>query len=652
VDDVLGVLAEDTSGSSNLIRLSMLWRDLSQKARHDPAATLGLLDILASTNLPDRVKAQRAERYFLDSLTLLKSPAAGGDRWHLVELLLGKLPSRRPSSPTLLALTEFAEELSRQAPAAAVAAIDDLPAHSLAAKAIVRGVAKSLGTKRRLAGVIGTLSAAPTTTVTNLLLYGPEFRRAAMTMDVDASNDWWGTLARSVSLAEPSQLRILRRALVPFIRGTEHAPLIEPLLAGADASVVAGAVRTLWANDRILVNPPIADALVTGLLPEQHSGLRDAVMALGSEEPQLDYVIAATLQANTADLRWLLSEPGLGEPRRLRLLASFLRSLSDSQLGALGRASRPDLTSAARELVRGASGGAQQELMRLLPFVTLPATEALQLMEQFLPSSPTSLGALLLTEVLPSLVAELPLDKFARLRQVLIDERAAGAFQRMGSGRLVRVFFPTGRDAFRDDRQSVIASLISSLPSGNALKDGTLRSIDEVVASFAARSTGKPDTGLVAAWAELFTAAVAMRSSGTAGAAAITLNYALARPAAAVSPLIVVAFPIVHHFAEKPRTIADYVLAPFGFDRARDVRERVVEQFQRSSWPASDLLVSAWMIGAEENVLNSLGRSLRGREYIDAIRRDLRQRQDLDAASRTYLERITSGPPPRKRRKR
>jgi hypothetical protein len=69
------------------------------------------------------------------------------------------------------------------------------------------------------------------------------------------------------------------------------------------------------------------------------------------------------------------------------------------------------------------------------------------------------------------------------------------------------------------------------------------------------------------------------------------------------------------------------------WDRAKAARHELVDVSLRSSWPPSDLLLTAIDAGIDRKVLKRLAGSSRGSEYIRWIERDSRQLSERDRAN-------------------
>jgi hypothetical protein len=108
------------------------------------------------------------------------------------------------------------------------------------------------------------------------------------------------------------------------------------------------------------------------------------------------------------------------------------------------------------------------------------------------------------------------------------------------------------------------------------------------------------------------------------------LSYALKAPRAPVSPIIVVAFPLVYRELQSEKDTPGW-LSAFLFadwDRCKIARRDLVSAFIQSSWPPADLLVAALDTGDTQEVLYRLTREHRGEMYLSAIEQDLSRLPD------------------------
>jgi hypothetical protein len=158
------------------------------------------------------------------------------------------------------------------------------------------------------------------------------------------------------------------------------------------------------------------------------------------------------------------------------------------------------------------------------------------------------------------------------------------------------------------------------------VRTGVLADIEELSNRLIARRHDTIPSELVLSWSHLLADSGAINQRAQTNAAGAVLSFAIEERSKPVSPLIVVAFPIVYaelrSGKEAPGLFSFFFV---DWDRCKTARKNIVQAFLSSNWPTTDLIRAVQPTGDLRRVLDRLLREPNGDSFMRRLRRDVSQ---------------------------
>jgi hypothetical protein len=360
---------------------------------------------------------------------------------------------------------------------------------------------------------------------------------------------------------------------------------------------------------------------------ESLQSLRNAVASHFNNEGA-DRLLYSTLNVDAADIAWL-GDSCLSKQRAFELLLRLLENAADRSVIAVQR-DGPTRDRMLEILLHDVSRGSSQ-LARLLMVGDLSIEKSLEIGSNILPLMASTEAGKLAEHLVAHALVEAKADDL-RVGQLLADSSL-----RISSSQLVQL--AASRNA---SVQRIASNLLLLANAPSELRNGVVARIDDLSDRLVHRGRENLGEPAYRAWAALISDAGGIDRDAQLRACLPTLAFALRLPDLPVSSLTRAAFPVV--YAQLLRSTGDedfnliprLIMLPMSFftdwDRAKSARHELVDKFLYSSWPPSDLLLSAIDAGIDRNVIKRLSGTMRGYEYLSAIQRDLNRLAAKDQA--------------------
>lgn len=635
--DPLGLLRRDRTGSSSSLRLTMLWRDLEQESLRDPSATLGLLDVLSASGADEEITqakfAQVAGRAYSQ---ILASPPSIQSR-ALFLLLLGKMMpgfSNRELCEKASAIAtrdvveepDFAPELYHY--------LDPSPLGSALAQGVADGFVHTR--ERRLA--FNVIEGTPDGVLQRLVtLSAPLF--GLITDPELVEESWIKKLARLLStLPDASREHVINQA-IPFIRADVHSPLIGAVFAGAAADRAKRILDTISNNGGAMMLRSIQRELRRSLLPEHRMIVRD-VIASRPDTPDLDDLLASTLDTSVEDFGWVVNSNEITERRRLQLLTSIIESSSDKSIASY---SKTEFFAQAFEILssRKDDGSLQCSARMLIarPDLGLSnVSNTLKLVDKLKDRAAQDLARKFIYYTLDPNRRTQRID----IEEVLLNKRVISTLSTFSRRQMIDLFYPQHLAPSSWMQHQGILKIVVDLPRRHPAREALLSASDLFSEYFASSQAARLDADAIEVWTSLIRGALDEGNSSSGSAAATALNFVLRNPTPAAAKLAFASFPIVLWHADQPRNAIEAGAKVVGFElgETKVLRQKITDTYLRARWPIDDLIVGAWAAHAAEKVATELARTKKGVDLLTSALEALPARDDLTKKSEKQIKDI------------
>jgi hypothetical protein len=182
--------------------------------------------------------------------------------------------------------------------------------------------------------------------------------------------------------------------------------------------------------------------------------------------------------------------------------------------------------------------------------------------------------------------------------------------------------------------QRVSDNIVLLDQSNSKIRADILSNIEDVCDRLIARANKTISDKLVRSWANLLADAGAINPHGQVNAAGRVLSFALANCNKPMSPLIVVAFPIVYkelRAGKEPPGLFSFLFTDW--DRCKTARKNIIKAFLESHWSPLDLIKAVEPTGDLHLVLSCLLREPHGKSLMRKLQAEL---SELPAQDREW----------------
>ena len=595
---------EASQDDAAALRIALLWDELATKIHNTPTAALGLLDIINSGRVRDALAVETIEPSLVEAANRASTTFADDDAWSFLGAISRKLQGR--SMPAgRAAVADAVERLAARAPEGAVSLLSQEDPRGALTEFVPRiagGLSRNFTDRSRSA-----LREAAPAILGRLLAQGDP-----LAGHVADDRPLVERLGQILPALDDETLDAVGQSLLPRLIEDWQLPAAEPLIRRLDAPRLASELLHLGqAND-------FAGAKLSGLVLDRalsagtKEDVRSTLVTLAPTSRRNE-MVARTLVPGVEDARWLhgLDAELLDRGSATAMLVDLLGRADDRQFVAIIRDERVGahalsvMESEAPELLlRAMSGDALtvDTFARVLPRVLnyLQGEARLKLAEYAL------------HRCLRDRFGGDEIDLIASLLSAVGDGLDGAWFARTGLGRNV-----DGATASRNMVALRRATSPARLQAAWAMED--------IARMLAQRPDLDLDTAAVEACAALMRYAEKVAPKAHLLAAGLLMPVLLRSRDRPVSPIIVAAFPSVHRELARVDEVPDLFkfIAFFDWDRCKAARHELVDAFMSSSWPPSDLALTACRTREVSKILRRVSKRYGGTNYLERITSDV-----------------------------
>jgi hypothetical protein len=614
--DALGVLGSDATGDESNLRLALLWNDLVEQSATSPTAILGMLDVLQTQNTSRIGGKLDARLLALRGIELAKGSYQPQDMLHFVGVLLAKMAEEQLSLSVLKRVQKPLSEAAEKAPQDALnflisTATVKYPGNSFVWASIGDGLAAA---GPMTAGLdIGVL---PEEAMLRLLADSRRFARRALSfMTNPASGDWSNAVLHALSFPDDTLLSRARRNLLPHLDKPEHATVLAECLRGADPSVIARAIEQLWKATGLSVaefDAPFVRAArgFAGL-----DRIRSVILAL----PETDHTnrfLGSTLHPTSQDMKWLFGQKGLDGARLSRFLIVLLEAANDDELLAI--AQDIDIVKSVAALL---SSNTEKSIQDKLAYLLVSSDIDVEILLRSATRILLFVSGRRRSELVNAAVRR-GLKEGTSKDDLLIRSLMKDDSLTLPPEHLIAHAISSG--ANRDRLSSNLIILNDAIA---AVRRKVLMQVDGLCDRLVRGNAANLTTDAIEAWAALISDSGSINRAAQLRAASAVLSFSLAFTSRPVSPLIVVAFPIVYRELQEGREAPSFLSFFFftDWDRCKTARKDLVRAFLRSNWPPVDLVSAVLPTGDLGRVFRILVAERGNEVFIPKLRSQLRR---------------------------
>ena len=624
--DTLGVLARDPDGDGSQLRLSLLWNDLLDQLKTTPSAVLGMLDILHSQRGEIPYDISNAVSSALEQARSLPAPKL----FEFLVPLCRKLIHMRIPIHLGIQLQMAVKDAVSAEPKAALSTLASVPpGNQLAIKILFAGTADGI-TVAKTEFLGNRLYDLITNDQLRSLLFSSSGFLKALIGDVPGNTDrsWTARLSQMIE-SEKSSISPADLARVFHTLNTnQQVPLLEACLSATKNDDLMPDIRLLWETTGFRCTafdePLVRRARSLNCIAD----LRHLLIHLPDSAAN-QRLLDSSLSGTTDDLVWVLHAKQLPSPKRAQMMSLVLSRADGPALAQI--ACSMDLM---EEVVSGLSAQAVQ-----------PATEAyLKIL---------SWTQFDINRVLP--IATLILRTYSGMSEGAVLDALLSKGLRYASAEnnenihelLCNPNLQISPDALIDNSLSEESSprrisdniaLLNTAP--HRIRQEVLRYVDNISYRLSRNHPERlTDSGIVA-WAAIIQDSGEINPIGQLRAADVALSFAFDNLTKAVSPLVVVSFPLIYRELKQGHDAPPFWSRLFSdWDRCKTLRKELVAGFTGSHWPKLDFFRSAALSGDLKKIIARLLKEKSGSAYLSAL---VRESNDLDPQERRHLEEVLS----------
>ena len=557
-DSLKALVADDGEESESLLRLSLLWDELREKAIRSPTAALGLIDI-ASSRSAVASTWQVLEPAIANAITTAAESLETKNAWNFLTALLGKLESEPLTGLISQALNSAGTKLTQRDWGSALTYLaDEALIESGNSEELLRSAASEVATVDTPQLTRALVVVSPERLLKIALLDDRLLTCLFSATDPTVDTALIQSLVQGFQSLTPEERSRQRFRFLSRIRGDQDSTLLAQIIADAQAPQLVEAVELVWGANACRT-PHLGDIFcVAATETGSRLEVRTAFACL-SDDDQTNRCIERLLGADPADVRWLLENTAIGNRRTL-----FLNSLIEGSNPAdLERAfsSVETATKAlhllAEDLKRFASTAAR---IVVLPCIVAAdhITLGLEIYPMLQDAERTMLAQSMVSRVLTDTAVQDD-DLPERVIATVIGDIDLPAVITIGLG--------TNQNGQQVSRTLVAFDRVS--PAARTPLEAHVALIVQLVAS---RRTFDLTTNGAIALARLVEAAAQLNRRTYVKICSTILPFAMAARQKSASPIIVAAFPAVYEGLRRDREnfVTDKSLQFLGLGQVQD----------------------------------------------------------------------------------
>lgn len=598
------IFGEDDTDEANAtkLRLALMWRELFFKISTTPAAALGLLDIANSGKLHDRTAFKTLEPYLHDAIKQAPLSLAEDETWSFLIAIVRKTEKYSLNDVTL-AVADVAEDLASVAPEGALALLSSVRNDVILLTLLPR-IAEGLGSNF-------------TPRVENALLNAPEDLLGQLVIQQDklaikiASNDRFiARVADILPHLDEFSLDKLSKRLLPILVDDFQAAVAAPLIRRLDASGLVEEIKNLGKVNNFKAKKIFELALSRTLQIGAQLAVRSCLVLL-SPTSRRDRFLAELLMPSIEDVAWLINNPQLTENSIASIFAVTIKKATARQVVDIASSSL--IGDKALQLL---VGNERNILERAIYAEKLSVRTLSRLISALLYDKKYPLS----TELAKKALHQCLQTRLDDAGQVLLFELMSCLGGDVDIAWLSATAFGSHVDASLISRNMVV---ISSLE--HSIRSKVCNDIVEVAKVLHDRISLDLDSKAADALSLLLMDAEENSTDSIIEASAYLLPMAINQIHSSNSPVIVATFPCIYKELARSSE-APFLFKVFNFfdwDHCKTMREQLVSAFMSSSWPSSDLVLTAWRADAVDAVVRRVFKRTGGASYLYSILAEL-----------------------------
>ncbi|MFO0842331.1 MAG: hypothetical protein U0797_08005 [Gemmataceae bacterium] len=462
-----------------------------------------------------------------------------------------------------------------------------------------------------------------------------------------AAGEATSALVKWVRQADPDERAGLRAELLPELSAREFS-LLDELLRDVPADEVPAALDAISRAPQGFSPAEVRQVVADRLSCQHGEPVRQWAARTTNWSIDAAEVVAAAFEPSSSGLGALLVAFPAHSDRRAQVVAAFLKAvIASRRVGWLRDVAAADgtflipLLPAGRDLPASLADALGRVLLEC-PYIPIGRSE------QFVARIGQSAGSpdfpLLADRALTSAVTEFVRGnaELALCRRWFIEPWAVDWFGRVPPETLLDLFRSVGPPPERARAWTCLAEM----PTGVYQRSSpTLPDLTRVLA---ARGRCALTADEANAWRSVLCRAAVESSPATQLRLCVDAVAAGFRdPRAPLGGVVAAAFPTVYraviHSGASPET--DELFGFFDWDRAKELRKKLIESFMASAWRPGDLAIAAGGEPLLRKIVKRLRRKWRGEEYAAAVLEDLQSRSEPEAVeARSVMTKLLSDP--------
>ena len=616
-DSSRALLADDDEGNENVLRLSLLWDELREKAIESPTAVLGLIDI---ANSRDAVTStwEVLEPAIATAVTNAAESMDPKSAWNFLTALLGKFRTEPLAGIVSKALRSAGIKLTQRDWGSALSYLaGEAPIERGNSGELLQSIAISLATvdPHQLTGAL--VGVSPERLLKIALLDDEFLARIFSATDAAIDAALIQSLTQGFQSLTPEERSGHRFLFLPCIRGDQDSALLAQIIADAPATQLAEAVDLIWSANACRT-PQLGKVLCqAATAADGRLEVRTSFVRL-SDDDQTNRCIERLLAADPIDIRWLLENAEIGNRRTV-----FLNNLIEgSNPDDLAQAfSNTQIAAKALKLLTRDVRQFAAAAARIVMLPTIAAADHITLGLKIYPALQGDERAMLAQSVISRVLTD------ATVQDGDLPERVMAA---MLNDIDLPAAITIGLDTDQDGKQ-ISRTLVAFDRAAPAVRT-LLEAHGDLIVQLVAR---RYDFDLTAdggmALARLIETAAQLDRRTYEKICSTILPFAMAARQKPASPIILAAFPTIYDRLRKNSNNSGLVeLFKFvDWDKCRTARKDLVRAFMTSEWPPVDLTIAAFRARELSRILKRLLKEPGGSSYLAKIEEGAQRVQEV-----------------------
>ena len=606
-DSIRALVADNDEGSESILRLSLLWEELREKAIGSPTAVLGLIDI---ANSHDAVAStwEVLEPAIANAVTNAAESMDTKSAWNFLTALLGKFGSEPLTGIIGKALRSAGIKLTQRDWRSALTYLGgETPVERGNSVDLLQSVATSLATvdPHRLTEALVAVS--PERLLKIALLDDGLLARIFSATDASVDAALIQSLTQGFQSLTPEERSGQGPRFLPHIRGDQDSALLAQIIAGAQTAQLVEAVDVVW-DANAFRTPQLGEVLCDAAAATGNRLEVRTAFARLSDDDQTNRCIERLLVADPADMRWLLENPEIGNRRTIFLNSFIERSNRDDLPQAFSSAK---IATKALNLLAGDLRQFAAAAARIVMLPTIAAVDHIKLGLEIYPMLRGAERAMLAQSVVSRVLTD------AAVQGGDLPERVmATVLNDIDLPAVITIGLDTDQDGKQASRTLVAFDRVA--PAVRKLIEAHVDLIVQLVAS--RHDFDLTEDGAMAIARLIETAAQLDRHTYVKICSTI-LPFAMAALQKPSFPIIIAAFPTIYDGLRKDSGNFGLMklLTFVDWDKCKIARKHLVRAFMTSEWPPVDLAITAFRACELSGILKQVLKEPRGPSYLAKV---------------------------------